>query len=145
MDCKQVRELLADWIAGKRVGTDVSAHLRSCAACREEERLFRGTWKLLDHYLPIEPPADFASCVVTRARRPALWKIFTPIAAAAAAAVVAVILFVTPPRPPSPTPVTAEERELVENLELLENYEILSALELLAEESAEGHLFKEEQ
>ncbi len=151
MDCERTRSSLSEWVDGRVVGTtrtELKEHLRSCAACREEERILRGTWVLLGHYPSIEPSPGFLRKIRARLHRPLLWKIVAPLAAAAAALVISVVLFVSPSRPVHEPPATDEERELVENLDLLENYEVVSALEMMADESTAGpdsHLFKEDR
>lgn len=151
MDCERTRAHLSEWVDGRVVGTtraELKEHLRSCGACREEERILRGTWVLLGHYPSIEPSAGFLRGIQARLRRPLLWKIVAPLAAAAAAVVISVVVFVSPPATVTEPPVTEEERELVENLDLLEDYELVSALEMMADESVAGpnaHLFKEDR
>lgn len=155
MDCNRAKHLLPEWVDGRLEGADrdgLQDHLKLCAPCREEERVQRGTWVLLGDYPSITPSPGLLARIVAALRRPPLWRILGPVAAAAAVLVVTLLFVLQPSPPPQPNPmdppITAEEQELLDNLELLENYDAISTLEMVADESAvksdAGSFFQED-
>ncbi len=139
MDCKKANALLSEWIDGRLagpVGRALTQHLGECGACRKDEEDLRKSWELLKLYPSVEPSPALLAKVLSRMRRPLVWKIVAPALAAAAAVAISIAVFLAPPKPNPQSPATDEERELVENLELLENYETLTTLEVVADESA---------
>ena len=101
-------------------------HLSGCTDCRAYVR----SWELLDEYPTIAPSPDFLRSI-RRKLAPRILRFAAPVTAAAAALLISAVVFFGPAR--SGTPVSAEERELVENLELIEDYELLSMLEWVSE------------
>lgn len=154
MNCERARHLIPEWVDGRVEGPDrdeLQVHLKGCGPCREEERLQRSTWVLLGDYPSVEPKPGFVARLLARLRRPPLWRVLGPVAAAAAVLVVT-LLFVLQPDPQVPPipvdpPITAEEQELLDHLELLENYDAISTLEMVAPESngeAGSSIFQED-
>ncbi len=125
MSCREYRE-------AHPAGTpEARAHAASCADCRA----FAEAWELLKAYPPIAEGAGFFAAL-RRKLAPRILRFAAPVAAAAAVLLVAVVLQLHGPAPAPAPDVTAEERELVENLELLQNYELLRTLELVGESSS---------
>ena len=110
---------------------EARAHAAACADCRA----FAEAWDLLRAYPPIAESPGFFSAV-RRKLAPRILRFAAPVAAAAAVLLVAVVLQLHGRPPGASSDVTAEERELVENLELLENYELLRTLELVGDASS---------
>jgi len=149
MDCKRVRELMAEYVDG-RLGAAAAgplrAHVEECSACRREQALLEGTWNLLLQYPEIE--ADVLARVRRKIHNP--WSRFLRVAgsvAAAAAVLLAVVVFVSGPADPVAAEVSKlapADRELLdelakpENRDLLENMDVIKALEMLGADRAEG-------
>lgn len=125
MSCREYRE------AHPAATPEARAHLVSCADCRA----FQESWELLKAYPPVAESPGFLT-ELRRKLAPRILRFAAPVAAAAAVLLVAVVLQLHGPPPGPSSDVTAEERELVENLELLQNYELLKTLELVGDSSS---------
>ena len=121
MSCKEFRERHPD------PGSDARGHEATCPECRE----FAQCWDLLKEYPSIDPRPGFFRAI-RRKLAPRILRFAAVISAAAAVLLVAVVFRASPPTA-KPEVVTAEERELVENLDLLQNYELLRTLEMVGE------------
>lgn len=125
MSCREYRE-------SHPAGTaEARAHEASCAECRA----FQASWELLKAYPPIGAGPGFLAGL-RRKLAPRILRFAAPVAAAAAVLLVAVVLQLHPPPAAPASDVTAEERELVENLDLLQNYELLRTFEIVGDASS---------
>jgi len=137
MKCSEHDDLTAflDGELDQRRAGEIRAHIAECPRCREEIALLKRSWEALDYLEAAEPPAGFAARVRSRARRGRL----IPLAAAAAVLLAGGLFYLAwrthtagiPENGPELARLSAEERQVIENMDLLENYEILSDLELL--------------
>lgn len=144
MDCKDTQRKLALYLSGGLSEKDrrrAQGHLDACERCREELRLYRESYDVLDSIEDVRPSEGFQRGLRSRLRRAQaaggekghVW--LKRAAAAACVAIVFGLLFHFWPRPQTAprsetTGLTAEEeREILENLALLENFETLETAE----------------
>lgn len=149
MGCKERQDLVA-WLDGEldeARSNEVGAHVERCDDCAREVELLRRSYASLEFMGEVEVPEGLAQGVAARmsARMPRTrQRVLMPVFAAAAALLLVVGLaalrlpgrqtdITTPVPSVLMAGLSAEEREVVENLELLEDYEILSDFELLAQ------------
>jgi len=62
MKCEDVQNKLVDLQMGfleHQHAQEMETHLAGCMACREESKLFSGTWAILNEWRPVEPSAAF--------------------------------------------------------------------------------------
>lgn len=145
MECKERQDLVAwlDGELGEARSNEVARHVERCDDCAREVELLRRSYASLELLGEVEAPEGLAQSVAARMLR-APQRSLMPVFAVAAALLLAVgLAALRLPRQQtgiaSPVPsvlmadLSAEEREVVEDLELLEDYEILSDYELLAQ------------
>ena len=120
MICREFREIHPAQTAESQV------HVSDCAECRAYIR----SWEILSEYPAIAPSPDFARGIRRKLSSRVL-RFMAPLAAGAAALLISSVIFFGPSR--TVDIVSAEERELVENLELIEDYELLSMLEWVSD------------
>jgi predicted anti-sigma-YlaC factor YlaD len=162
MDCREVREHLVAYLDGELAppfGRVVSSHLDGCPACREEARLLKESWALMDVLDDVQPSEDFEDRLwrkideLAPEERPVArpiyrrWKVLSLLAAAMLLLAVGFFAFFRFFRDRGPgaglepmkeSVAKADEEiqvannlELLENMDLLENMEILQAYEIL--------------
>jgi predicted anti-sigma-YlaC factor YlaD len=68
MTCNEIGERLLDLAAGSKPASEVSDHLRACAACTERLEGLRGTMLLLDEWEAPEPSPYFDTRLAARLR-----------------------------------------------------------------------------
>lgn len=143
MDCSKIHKVIGLYLSGglsERGRRRFEEHIVLCVSCREEVRRYEKAYNLLDRVENITPAADFPRRLNARIRRaqsaPArkagvlrripAWA--RGVAAVAACVAIAVALwFYFQPAPP--VGLSAEEKEIVQNLDLLENLDVLEAAE----------------
>jgi predicted anti-sigma-YlaC factor YlaD len=68
MTCNEIGERLLDLATGTQPASEVSDHLRACAACTEKLEGLRGTMSLLDEWEAPEPSPYFDTRLMARLR-----------------------------------------------------------------------------
>lgn len=112
MNCEQVREHLPA-VADGSGPVEAKAHVESCAACQDEVRLHRETWRLMLASPTVKASEGFGRAVRQKVHGRAnriLWFI-APLAAAAAIILVALVAL-KGDAPPPEDPAVAVEREV---------------------------------
>jgi predicted anti-sigma-YlaC factor YlaD len=146
MNCEKMSNSLISYLDGRARAeerTEVEAHLKSCASCRERAEEFRRLWEVMAEVPAIEPSFAFDARVrqhIAAAKRPRLWTwlVPSPRLAAAVVALVGLSVFVSvqPNKPISVGNSTANSEEqfrMIKDLGVLENYDVLSNFDALSD------------
>jgi len=159
MQCKQIKQLIPEYIEGRLKGdtrSRLESHLTTCRGCREETRLMGKTWLMLSEVDDIKPDPHYISRFwsAVDSQQPWYEKIFRQtkelvsqrrwVPALAAAGVILIVGGITlryHNRVPETETVVAafnevdpdmvESIDIIENLELIQDIDFYTDLEII--------------
>ncbi len=136
MRCDDVRDLRIEWLRGRLPAErtrELDDHIAGCPACRAELEDERRLDQVLDRAPGMAVPDGFALRVLARTVG-RIWRLRAIRWGAAVAAALLVAFLATTAGDPSG--LSAEEREIVENLDILEDMPVVETADLVDEPSA---------